>query len=82
MESAKKRTLINDSVYFFSIFLLLWSFLAILGLWGAFGALAFSRGPPRAPMSSLTSIATLTPGLVQPPVQLGKFMDFWGLPKQ
>ena len=28
-------------------------------------------------MSSLTSIATLTLGLVQSPVQLGKFTDFW-----
>ena len=31
-------------------------------------------------MRCLTSIATLTPCLVQPPVQLGKFADFWGLP--
>ena len=37
---------------------------------------------PRAPMSSLPSIAILTPDLVQPPTQLGKFVDFWGLPKQ
>ena len=37
-------------------------------------------GPPRALMRCLTSIATLTSCLVQPPVQLGKFTDFWGLP--
>ena len=37
-------------------------------------------GPPRAPMRSLTSSDTLSPGLVLPPVQLGKFADFWGLP--
>ena len=40
------------------------------------GALAFSQGSPRAPMSSLTSIATLTPDLVQPPVQMGEFGHF------
>ena len=34
-------------------------------------------GPPRAPMSSLTSRDTLPPGLVLLPVQLGKFTDFW-----
>ena len=31
-------------------------------------------------MGGLTSIATLTSCLVQLPVQLGKFADFWGLP--
>ena len=31
-------------------------------------------------MRSLTSIATLTPGLVLRPVQLSKFADVWGLP--
>ena len=39
-----------------------------------------SREPLRAPMSSLTSRDTLPPGLVLPPVQLGKFADVWGLP--
>ena len=38
-------------------------------------------GSPRAPASSLIFIATLAPGLVQPQVQLGKFADFWDLPK-
>ena len=37
-------------------------------------------GAPRYLMRCLTSIATLTSCLVQPPVQLGKFTDFIGLP--
>ena len=44
--------------------------------------MALLWGSPRAPMSSLTSLAILTLGLVQLPVQLGKFTDFWSLPKQ
>ena len=47
---------------------------------GFLGAPGKSWGPPRALMRCLTSIATLTSCLVQPPVQLGKFTDFWGLP--
>ena len=77
MGSAKKRTLIND----FFTFMVTFRHFGPLG-GGPLGALAFSWGPPRASMRSLTSIATLTPGLVQPPVQLGKFAHFWGLPKQ
>ena len=37
VESAKKRNLIIDSVMYFWFFYLFWSFLAILGLEGAFG---------------------------------------------
>ena len=36
MESAKKRNLIIDSVMYFRFFYFFWSFLAILGLGGAF----------------------------------------------
>ena len=57
--------------FYFFTFTVIFSHFGPLG--GPLGALAFSRGPPRAPMSNLTSIAILTPGLVQPPVQLGKF---------
>ena len=45
-------------------------------LGGSLGAPSSLWGPLRAPMSSLTSRATLTPCLVLPPVQLGKFPDF------
>ena len=38
---------------------------------GVLGAPKYSWGPPRALMRCLTSIATLTSCLVQPPVQLG-----------
>ena len=47
---------------------------------GSLGAPRYSRGLSRALMRCLTSIAALTPCLGQPPVQLGKFTDFWGLP--
>ena len=47
---------------------------------GSLGAPRYSWGTPRALMRCLTSIATLTPCLVLPPVQLGKFADFSGLP--
>ena len=47
---------------------------------GVLGVPRYLWGPPRALMRCLTSIATLTSCLVQPPVQLGKFTDFWGLP--
>ena len=80
--SSKKRTLMIDSVHFFLFFTFMVIFSHFGPLGGPLGALAFSRGPPKAPISSLTSIATLTPGLMQPPVQLGQFTDFWGLPKQ
>ena len=43
---------------------------------GVLGAPRYSLGPPRALMRCLTSKATLTSSLVQPPVQLGKFTDF------
>ena len=49
VESAKKRNLIIDSVMFFSIFLLSWSFLAILGLRGAFEGCRVTRGGPKGP---------------------------------
>ena len=41
VESAKKQTLVIDFVHFL-IPLCLWSFLAILGFWGAFGGMALS----------------------------------------
>ena len=47
---------------------------------GVFRGAKVLMGPPRALMRCLTSIATLTSCLVQLPVQLGKFTDFWGLP--
>ena len=47
---------------------------------GSLGALRYSWGLPRALMRCLTSIATLTPCLVQSPFQLGKFTNFWSLP--
>ena len=53
---------------------------SVTALGGFLGAPRYSWGPPRALMRWLTSIATLTSCLVQPPVQLGKFTDFWGLP--
>ena len=49
--------------------------------WALGGPLRVTRnsgGPPRAPMSSLTSRDTHPPGLVLLLVQLGKFADFWG----
>ena len=48
--------------------------------WGAFGGPESLVGDPRAPMSSLPSIATLTPGVVHPPVLLGRFTDYFSLP--
>lgn len=81
VESAKNWILVYNFANIFRFFLLVYLFLAILGLsgayWGPLRAMALLWGPPRSPMSSLTSIATLTPGLVQLPVQLGKFTDFW-----
>ena len=47
---------------------------------GSLGAPRYSCGPPWALMRCLTSIATLPSTLAQPPVQLGKFTDYWGLP--
>ena len=79
-ESAKKWTLIIVSVQFFDFFSFKVIFRHFRPLGGSLGARWYPWGPPRAPMRSLTSIATLTPCLVLPPVQLGKFADFWGLP--
>ena len=44
---------------------------------GAFQGPGSLMGSPRAPVSIIIFTATLTPGLVQPQVQLGKFADFW-----
>ena len=70
---------------FFDFFHIYSRFLDVLGLlgtyWGPLGVLALVLGPPRAPMSSTPSIATIIRGLVQPSVQLGKFADFFNLPK-
>ena len=79
VESAKNWTLIIDSVQFFYFvsFMIIFSHFGSLGR--SFGAPSYSWGPPRDPMRCLTSTATLTPCLVPPPVQLGKFADFWGL---
>ena len=80
VESPKKWTLIIDSVQFFDVF----SFMVIFSHFGSLGgslrAPSHSWGLLRAPKRCLISMATLTPCLVQPPVQLGKFADFWGLP--
>ena len=79
VELAKKQTLVIDSVHFF-IPLCLWSFLAVLDFWRAFGGIgSFMEAPPRAPMNSFTSIVTLNLCQVQPPVQSGQFTDFWGM---
>ena len=83
-----KKTDLNS--WFCSLFSIFVTFIVIFGhfgaswgaYWGPLGPLALLWGPLRAPMSGLTSIAILIPGLVQPPVQMGKFADFWSLPKQ
>ena len=60
--------------YGFSIFSLLWPFLAIfLPLEGPLRATSNSWGPPRPPISSLTSRDTLPPGLV--PTKRALFLD-------
>ena len=70
-------------LYFFFTSLVIFSRFRPLGsLLGAFGVLALLLGSTRALTSSLPSITTLTQGLVQPSVQLGKFADFFNLPKQ
>ena len=95
---SRKLSNLHDLIFIFAQLLLSSLFPLFLGEWGGirlgcvscvlYGAwkkesgLAFSRGPPRAPMSSLNSIATLSPGLVQPPFKLGKLANFYGLPKQ
>ncbi len=80
MESAKKRTLTHDSEHFFQFFYCYGHFYPFWASWGLLGgplgALALMWGPFRALISGFTSIAILIPGLVQPPVQLGKFADF------
>ena len=69
--------------YFLYLYIHFQPFWASWGpLGGPLGAMAPLWGPSRAPMSSLTSIAPLTMGLVQSPVHLGKFTDYWSLPKQ
>ena len=80
VESAKKWTLIIDSVQFFDFFSFKVIFCHFRPLGGSLGAPRYPWGPPRAPIRSLTSIATLTPGLVLPPVKLSKFADVRGLP--
>ena len=72
VKSAKKRTLIYNSAHFFRFFLTsIVNFSHFGPLWGAYwgiwdpGSLV---GALRVTMSSLTAIATLTPGLVQQPV--------------
>ena len=83
--SLKKKTLFHDSAHFSWIFFLTIvissHFGHLRGLSGAFGGHGSLVGPLRAPMSSLPSLAILTPGQVQPPAQLVKFVDFWSLPK-
>ena len=49
VESAKKQTLVIDSVHFF-IPLCLWSFLAVLGFWGAFGGIGSFMEAPQGPL--------------------------------
>ena len=84
---SKKTDLNSWFCSLFSIFVtfivIFWPLWASWGAyWGPLGPLALLWGPLRAPMNGLTSIVILIPGLVQPPVQLGKFVDFWSLPKQ
>ena len=67
---------------FFTYIVISSHFAPLRGLLGAFRGPGSLMGPPRAPIGSLISIATLIPGLVQPRVQLGKFAHFWDLPKQ
>ena len=71
------------SIFFTSIviFSRFETFGGLLGVYqGPLGSPGSLVGGPRAPMSSLPSIATLIPGVVHPPVQLGKFTDFFSLP--
>jgi len=79
-ESAKKWTLIIVSVQFFDFFFFKVIFRHFRPFGGSLGAPWYPWWPPSAPMRSLTSIVTRTPCLVLPPVQLGEFADFWGLP--
>ncbi len=79
VELTKKQTRVFNSVHFY-IPVCLWSFLAVFGFWGTFGGIdSFMGAPLGAPMRSLTPIVTLNLCQVQPPVQLGKFIDFWGM---
>ena len=65
------------SFFYSFMFMVIFSRFGLLeGLWGHW---LFHGGPPRAPMNSFTSIVTLNPCQVQPPVQSGKFTDFWGM---
>ena len=61
-----------------------WLFLLILLTFGANKAtlsdFCYSWGPPRTPIRSLTSLATLPPSLISQPVQFSDFDEFWGLP--
>ena len=61
-----------------------WLFLLILLTFGANKAtlsdFCYSWGPPRTPVRSLTSLATLPPSLISQPVQFSDFDEFWGLP--
>ena len=77
-ELAKKQTLVIDCSFFYSVmFMVIFSRFGLLeGLWGQ---CLFHGGPPRAPMNSFTSIVTINPCQVQPPVQSGKFIYFWGM---
>ena len=77
VESAKKQTLVIDSVHFFiPLFIVIFS---RLGLLGAFGGIGSFMRAPQGPIKSFTSIVTLNPSQVQPPVQSVKFTDFWGM---
>ena len=60
----QKRTLVIDSVMVFQLFYFYGHFSHFWALGGPLGVTRNSGGPPRAPMSSLTSRDTLPPGLV------------------
>ena len=72
-----KQTLVIESVHFFHSFTFMVIFSRFGLLEGFWGHWLFYGGPPRAPMNSFTSIVTLNLCQVPPPVQSGKFADFW-----
>ena len=65
-------------LWFFNFFTLMVIFSHFWSHGGPLGVPRSLWGPPRAPMSSLTSRDTLPPDLVLLPVQLDKFADFLG----
>ena len=61
--------------FFFTSIVISRHFGPLRGLLLVFGAMALLWEPLRASLSSLPTLAILTPGLVQPPALLVKFVD-------